>query len=345
VRRIKDLHASGQSAASPLSGVPTCVKCLTLTQPTRLHSTNLLGRYSRDCSTVSLPHYTPRQKRIFVQCEQMPYFFHIVFELYPPKSSYAAGLPELSNWPPIQLESVPAWIPPPACDIFTTSLPSHPKPISLPAVAERSRPTSQNFRKKTKSEQKGKETLPHTHPDWRFGRVRVESVDMETTKSARRIPAQTAVSDSSLDAGTGISKAQFVPLKTKITEFGYGVVHLYRDSAEAPRLFGSQLEEEKDSLAEQKPSQDDLTTVSILAVPSYMTPSDFMGFVGEGTRNAVSHLRMVRTGKVNRYMVLMKFRTKAGARKFVTEYNGKVFNSMEVRGCNLKIFFIIFLSS
>lgn len=129
--------------------------------------------------------------------------------------------------------------------------------------------------------------------------------------------------------GGSAAKAHFIPLESKNTEFGYGVVHLYRDVYETPGLYNPEQNPitGKDGEAED---EDALTTIAILAVPSYMTPSDFMGFVGEETRDTVSHFRMIRTGKANRYMVLMKFRRKEDAKVFVTEFNGKVFNSMEV---------------
>lgn len=72
------------------------------------------------------------------------------------------------------------------------------------------------------------------------------------------------------------------------------------------------------------------TTLCILAVPSYLSPSDFLGFVGEKTLDDVSHFRMIRTPRANRYMVLMKFRGGRKAMDWQREWNGKVFNSMEV---------------
>lgn len=76
--------------------------------------------------------------------------------------------------------------------------------------------------------------------------------------------------------------------------------------------------------------EDDCTTLCILAVPSYLSPSDFLGFVGEKSMDCVSHFRMIRTPRANRYMVLMKFRSGRKAREWQKEWNGKVFNSMEV---------------
>lgn len=76
--------------------------------------------------------------------------------------------------------------------------------------------------------------------------------------------------------------------------------------------------------------EEDCTTLCILAVPSYLSPSDLLGFVGEKTRDCVSHFRMIRTPRANRYMVLMKFRSGRRAKEWQKEWNGKVFNSMEV---------------
>ncbi|CBF85985.1 putative RING and UBP finger domain protein [Aspergillus nidulans FGSC A4] len=79
----------------------------------------------------------------------------------------------------------------------------------------------------------------------------------------------------------------------------------------------------------------DCTTLCILAVPSYMSASDLLGFVGEATMDDVSHFRMIRTARANRYMVLMKFRSGKKAREWQKEWNGKVFNSMEPETCHV----------
>ncbi|KAK2736484.1 hypothetical protein FQN57_000740 [Myotisia sp. PD_48] len=80
---------------------------------------------------------------------------------------------------------------------------------------------------------------------------------------------------------------------------------------------------------------EDCTTLCILAVPSYLSPSDFLGFVGEQTRHEVSHFRMIRTSRANRYMVLMKFRSGRKAKEWQKNWNGKVFNSMEPETCHV----------
>ncbi|OOQ89961.1 putative RING and UBP finger domain protein [Penicillium brasilianum] len=81
--------------------------------------------------------------------------------------------------------------------------------------------------------------------------------------------------------------------------------------------------------------EDECTTLCILAVPSYLSPPDFLGFVGQKTMDDVSHFRMIRTPRANRYMVLMKFRSGGKAKAWQKEWNGKVFNSMEPETCHV----------
>lgn len=140
--------------------------------------------------------------------------------------------------------------------------------------------------------------------------------------------------------GSLATKGRFEPSSTEEEELGCGVVRLYRDGEETPGLYeepthgkGSKTSKallSKD--AEGKPAfkEEDCTTLCILAVPSYLPPSDFLGFVGERTRDEVSHFRMIRTERSNRYMVLMKFRNGRKAREWRREWNGKAFDGMEV---------------
>lgn len=272
------------------------------------------------------------------------YYFHLLFELYTSEPPHCQSQ--------LQSQHRPAWIPPPNTDFFAVAPPPPPPKNrsgeKAPGVAIATTTASPRRTGTTSN------STISRHLDWRFGRVRVESIEMASSELALTSPPTFALtstptstkpagaaSDSPLAAGAAASKARFVPLQTRTTEFGYGVVHLYRDTDETPGLHDpppdpkhqqqQQLSQGEGGGDEGEGHEGALTTVAILAVPSYMTPSDFMGFVGEGTRDAVSHLRMVRTGKANRYMVLMKFRNKSGAKQFVVDFNGKTFNSMEVR--------------
>ncbi|KAJ5090245.1 hypothetical protein N7532_008929 [Penicillium argentinense] len=89
------------------------------------------------------------------------------------------------------------------------------------------------------------------------------------------------------------------------------------------------------SMREARDREDDCTTLCILAVPAYLSPSDFLGFIGEKTLDDVCHFRMIRTSRANRYMVLMKFRSGRKAKEWQKEWNGKVFNSMEPETCHV----------
>lgn len=129
-----------------------------------------------------------------------------------------------------------------------------------------------------------------------------------------------------------------------------GIVHLYRDADETPGLYqnGDRIPSSHfwDGSASARappsrnrstnpPRNDDCTMVSILAVPSYMTPKDFLAYIGQDTRDAVSHIRMIRTSRLNRYMVLMQFKDGRFARQWQYDWNGKVFNSMEPETCHV----------
>ncbi|KAE8372442.1 BRCA1-associated protein 2-domain-containing protein [Aspergillus bertholletiae] len=156
------------------------------------------------------------------------------------------------------------------------------------------------------------------------------------------------------------TKGQYIPLDQQTSDSVWGIVHLYRDAQETPYLveedypsylkgsaaarqpydeLGGGSNPRQDVHVEGQPSplhpDDDCTTLCILAVPSYMSPSDFLGFVGEASMDNVSHFRMIRTARANRYMVLLKFRSGKKAKEWQREWNGKVFNSMEPETCHV----------
>jgi BRCA1-associated protein len=124
------------------------------------------------------------------------------------------------------------------------------------------------------------------------------------------------------------TKAKYVPLATaKNTNVGWGIVHLYREGNVSPEL---RLPLQEELGEEHNEDRIDCTTVCIPAVPSYLSPSDFLGFIGDKWREHISHYRMIMTGRMNRYLVLMKFRDSRQARLFGREFDGRVFNHVEV---------------
>ncbi|KAF5644234.1 RING and UBP finger domain protein [Fusarium tjaetaba] len=175
--------------------------------------------------------------------------------------------------------------------------------------------------------------------DWRFGRVSLETVDLRTGHAmageATRSGPSAAPSLGPTFGGAGTAtKAEFLPLETKNTELGWGVVHFYREEDETSGLIETAHQE-----TEASGSKDtDCTTLCIPAVPAYMSPGDLMGFVGEKWRGDISHCRMVMTSRMNRYLVLLKFRNNFRAKQWRREFDGKVFNTVEynIRNTNTK---------
>lgn len=170
--------------------------------------------------------------------------------------------------------------------------------------------------------------------DWRFARLWIESVhvdvvreDMPGSMAAEPTAATAATAASAVGPSVGsagkATKARYVPTSRDKTDLGWGIVHLYREGEETPALsFPPQ------HGAEQAPDLD-CTTLCIPAVPSYLSPNDFLGFVGDRWREQISHYRMVMTERMNRYLVLLKFRDGKRARLFRREFDGRVFNDIE----------------
>ena len=281
------------------------------------------------------------------------YFFHLTFELYPARSS-----PDTTTFTP-----------PPHTDIFHSELPVHrrtswgslaappkihtgpPKPVASskpdnqPATlrdrpsntrrySQRTRPSFAEHHDspvpvvKPPKRPAHRRTQSFAHRDWRFDTISILSIDMNTSNANDGLSRTRSKSlkrpSHAPNAGGLATKGKFIPSDLKDTEVGWGVVHLYRDGQETPGLYDDIDEAGKEFYEE------DCTTLCILAVPSYMTPSDFLGFVGEQTREHVSHFRLIRTSRANKYMVLMKFGDAKRAREWRQEWDGKAFNSMEV---------------
>lgn len=254
------------------------------------------------------------------------YFFHIALELYQSPKSYLDPPSQLSN--PFQIPFRP---------IFKQSL----KPTLL--ANEDSLPPASCGGGKAPH---GSGLLPAAG-DWRYDKISVHAIDMtRPTRADKHESAENVGSHLSngLAIGPGglATKGRYEPCEPQEQNMGWGIVRLYRDAEETPGLYDDastarMSKSARSSLSQQDQGQlpfrdEDCTTLCILAVPSYMTPPDFLGFVGEKTREDVSHFRMIRTDRSNRYMVLLKFRHGKKAREWRKEWNGKTFDGMEVGG-------------
>ena len=182
--------------------------------------------------------------------------------------------------------------------------------------------------------------------DWRYDAVKIESIDMEVRGRGRGSDRPGAAGVKGGASGLH-TKALYLPSDPKTTEVGWGVVHLYRDSEESAVLDGSdgalsatgrrsldRAARPKDN-ANESFDPNECTTLCILAVPSWMMPSDLLGFVGDQAREDVSHFRLIRTGRANKYMVLMKFRSPKRAREWQKAYNGRLFSAAEPENCHV----------
>ncbi|KIW83316.1 hypothetical protein Z517_02561 [Fonsecaea pedrosoi CBS 271.37] len=196
----------------------------------------------------------------------------------------------------------------------------------------------------------------HSDPkDHRLDTIILESTDMSAFSGGNE--EGSVASENIIGKGIGSVmsghhlKGRYEPLESHDSADGWGIVHLYRDAEETAGLYKDSVYRSSDLWSDglrnppsgkphPPPKDEECTTLCILAVPSYMTPSDFLSWVGEDTRREVSHFRMVRTSRANRYMVLMKFRHGKKAREWQHEWNGKVFNSMEPETCH-----VVFLKS
>ncbi|BFZ60516.1 hypothetical protein YB2330_001552 [Saitoella coloradoensis] len=280
--------------------------------------------------------------------------FHLTFELYP--VSVITSSPKLLE----QLQSIhPENIPQTTAtqkshiprDIFE-KLPSHHGSEVGPGLLQRGRRASSFAGKKAarppklsvkpKEEGKGVPPTPATPTKVSF---QAEKDNKKQTQQIDQRPGPVSVDwmdysaalkgENSEPKGTKHGaptrqppKGQFIPLngagkglESGTAELGIGIVHLYRS------------EDDEHPVPEALTTSQNLTeedkVVAILAVPSYMTASDFLGFLTPEARDGVSHFRMIRTAAPNRYMVLMKFREADSAKAFQAAYNGRPFNSME----------------
>lgn len=174
--------------------------------------------------------------------------------------------------------------------------------------------------------------------DWRFGRINIESFDPASVPSnngkAKEVIMEGHGRQPAASLGPNLggmgqnTKGRYIPaVNTKNTEAGWGIVHLYREADEFSALNSPPPIPPPPGLQDSGVGEEG-TVLCIPAVPSYMSPSDFLGFIGEPWRGSVSHYRMVSTSRMNRYMVLMKFKDKKTATEWRNEFDGRPFDTL-----------------
>ncbi|TFK89171.1 zf-UBP-domain-containing protein [Polyporus arcularius HHB13444] len=195
--------------------------------------------------------------------------------------------------------------------------------------------------------------------DYRFGPLRIDWVefsDMDAPRSSFMKVGSASGSgkdkEKSAQRRGEPATAKFVPspahTKSGSTNLPEGVVHIFRDyprsteehSKSAPTYAAAAAngpaQSAQSDLGQESQTnvESDDVTLAVLAVPSWMTPSDFLAFVAPAA-DGIAHLRMIRDSAPNRSIVVMKFRDTANAAEFVEAYNGKQFNSMEPETCHV----------
>ncbi|RKF77073.1 RING finger protein ETP1-like protein [Golovinomyces cichoracearum] len=195
------------------------------------------------------------------------------------------------------------------------------------------------------------ESLLVAEKDWRFGQTVISGFDVkmrnDVEKDDERAKDETQKANwkslgesSSKSYGdsfisgltpegrrTGkVTKARFEPITGKSTHVGWGIVHLYRDDEDSIFYESGTTTHER---------ADESTVLCIPAVPNYLTPNYFLAWVGEKTREQISHIRMVMTGQLMRYLVLMKFRDGKAAKIWKETWDGRQFNSIEPETCHV----------
>ncbi|KFH71082.1 hypothetical protein MVEG_03928 [Podila verticillata NRRL 6337] len=201
--------------------------------------------------------------------------------------------------------------------------------------------------------------VPHLPLDYRFGNIHIATLDNPQStaqatsgaptvsvkdKSAKTKPRGKKMASAASEATTTTQTPTF-----KEDEPAQGILRLYKDTNEITtgdvvevRQDGHETTTSSGELetlsSHERESQiihpDHGTAVCVLAVPTYMSPGDFLNFVGPVRQN-VSHFRIIRDSVPNRFMVLMKFRTSEATAEFYRRYNGKAFSSLEPEICHV----------
>ncbi|KAF8967694.1 hypothetical protein BDZ97DRAFT_1656175 [Flammula alnicola] len=166
--------------------------------------------------------------------------------------------------------------------------------------------------------------------DYRLGPISLDWIDFDHMGSVIH-------SGKDKGRGRGPAEATFVPhtrKKSGTTNLPEGTVHVFRDGSSKPTPEELEAKVAEMSLTGAIDDDSDGIMLGVLAVPSWMTPSDFLAFVAPAVEG-IGHLRIIRDFAPNRSMVIIKFLNPADAADFTEAYNGKPFNSMEPEICHV----------
>ena len=135
--------------------------------------------------------------------------------------------------------------------------------------------------------------------------------------------SELTVSGHDLNMTTLESATNHEPLKARL--MGHGAIRLFRD------FDAGNGTNTKTALVDP---QDD-TMLSIIALPTYFTATDLLGYIGDHYLEHITHIRVLKSEKPNRFLVLLKFNDVVKAAEFQYHFDGKPFNSMEPESCHV----------
>ncbi|KAJ2080348.1 hypothetical protein H4R24_003132 [Coemansia sp. RSA 988] len=173
--------------------------------------------------------------------------------------------------------------------------------------------------------------------DYRFGRVQIEWWNIYFSEEAEMQRRQQD------------TIGQFEPQLECSTEYETGVLRLFRNDTDFPDPTFVQSPSTSQTTPSAVSASDASTSsnhindkcelerprvLAVLAVPGYMTPTDFLSFT-RPFGDSIEHVRVVRDNSPNHYMILLKFRCLPKADEFYTYYNGKTFSPLEPETCHV----------
>ncbi|EIN03806.1 zf-UBP-domain-containing protein [Punctularia strigosozonata HHB-11173 SS5] len=181
----------------------------------------------------------------------------------------------------------------------------------------------------------GREDTFESGTDYRLGPISIDWMDIDQSSDVQQRKTSVSGKERQRQPTRGTATASFIERsrsKCGTTYLPEGVVHVYRDSA-PPHTVRDQ---EFPALPSSAIGNADVDGVmlGVLAVPSWMNPSDFLAFVAPAA-DGITHLRMIRDSAPNRSITVIKFRKASDAAEFAEAYNGKAFNSMEPEICHV----------
>lgn len=155
-------------------------------------------------------------------------------------------------------------------------------------------------------------------------RIVIEIADPTTNSQVTSDYRYSTISVISIDNLPDMNQS-LEPMKAKL--LGNGVIRLLRDFENG--------EDGEISKTTTVTTPGDETMVAIIALPTYFTATDLLGFIGDHYMKSVTHIRILKSDKVNRFLVLVKFNDLVKAEEFQYHYDGRPFNSMEPEACHV----------